>query len=312
MDIHTLRSTLHQQPFGHTIDYYPSVPSTMPLARALAEEAPALAQISGAVVVADEQTAGRGRLERRWETPPGRALLVSVVVAGSHLPERPAQLPMIAGLAVLDAVMQAVSLPVTTQSPRHFTNTATVDRHASCAPPKSAGDFFRLKWPNDLIALLPTGPVKVAGLLAESSLDSQGIRYAVLGIGINVNQRADELPAPRSGGLPPVSLHTLFGHDFAREKLLIALCRALSALLAGPGRPSAAEIHARWQAALINVGRAVMVHDRTGNWQGQVVGTDIDGALLVEDETRRRVPVEVGDVSLETLDFQPPSGGVAR
>lgn len=289
MDIHTLRSALHNQPFGHTIDYYPSVLSTMPLARSLAEEAPAPAQVSGAVVVADEQTAGRGRLDRRWETPPGRALLVSVVVAGTHLPERPAQLPMIAGLAVLNAVTQAVSLPFTTQ---------TVS--------------FQLKWPNDLIALLPDGPVKVAGLIAESSLDSRGIRYAVLGIGVNVNQRADELPAPRSGGLPPASLHTLFGHEFDREGLLIALCRALSALLAGPNRPSAQEIHTRWQDALINVGRAVIVHDRDGEWAGQVVGTDIDGALLVEDETGRRVPVEAGDVSLETLDFQPRSRGVAQ
>lgn len=308
MDIHTLRSALHHQPFGHTIDYYPSVPSTMPLARALAEDAPAPAQISGAVVVADEQTAGRGRLERRWETPPGRALLVSVVVAGAHLPERPAQLPMIAGLAVLDAVC---SIATPDRCPGDAGSHAPASYAARLSGVEHAS--FHLKWPNDLIALLPEGPMKLSGMLAESSLDSQGIRYAVLGIGINVNQRADELPTPRSGGLRPASLHTLFGHDFAREELLIALCHSLAGLLAGPHRPSAAEIHARWQAALINVGRAVVVHDRDEKkWAGQVVGTDIDGALLVEDESGRRVPVEAGDVSLETLDFQPHSGDVAR
>lgn len=312
MDIHTLRSTLHNLPFGHTIDYHPSVPSTMPLARAMAEAATEQSRVSGAVVVADEQTEGRGRLARRWETPPGRALLVSIVVAGAHLPERPAQLPMIAGLAVLDAVRQAVLLFAATQSPRHFTNATTVDQYASCAPPESAGDFFRLKWPNDLVAVLPDGPVKVAGLLAESRLDSQGIRYAVLGIGVNVNQRADELPAPRSGGLPPASLYTLFGHKFEREALLIALCQSLSVLLAGPNRPTAEEVHARWQAALINLGRAVVVHDRNGDWSGQTVGADLNGALLVEDETGRRVPVEAGDVSIETADFQPCPRGAAR
>lgn len=289
MDIYKIRSALYNQPFGHTIDYYPSVLSTMPLARSLAEEAPAPAQISGAVVVADEQTAGRGRLDRRWETPPGRALLVSVVVAGTHLPERPAQLPMIAGLAVLDAATQIVSLSPATEAVR-----------------------LRIKWPNDLVAVLLTGPAKVSGMLAESSLDSRGIRYAVLGIGVNVNQRADELPSPRPGGLSPASLYTLLNREFAREELLIALCRSLSALLAEPNRPSAREIHARWQAALINVGRAVVVHDRDGEWAGQVVGTDMDGALLVEDETGRRVPVEAGDVSLETPDFQPGSRGIAR
>ena len=273
MDIHKVRSALQDQPFGHTIDYHPSVPSTMPIA--LAESATNAAHVSGTVVVADEQTAGRGRLARRWETPPGRALLVSFVVAGTHLPERPAQLPMIAGLAVLDAVTQADSLR-----------------------------YFRLKWPNDLVALPPTGPMKIAGLLAESSLDSQGIRYAVLGIGVNVNQRADELPAPRPGGLSPASLFTLFGREFVREALLITLCRSLSGLLAGPDRPTAEAVHARWQTALINLGRSVVVHGGNGDWTGRMVGTDIDGALLVEDETGRQVPVAAGDVSVT----QPESG----
>ena len=289
MDIHTLRAALDGQPFGHTIDYHSSVPSTMPIARTLAEKAADPAHVSGAVVVADEQSAGRGRLERRWETPPGRALLVSFVVAGAHLPERPAQLPMIAGLAVLDAVTQAVSL------------------HQAQA---DSLRYFRLKWPNDLVALpnpvtqavslpAPDGPMKVAGLLAESSLDSRGIRYALLGIGVNVNQRGDELPAPRPGGLPPASLFTLFGKEFGREELLIALCRALSGLLAAPNRPTAEEIHARWQAALINLGRVVVVHDGSGDWRGQAVGTDVDGSLLVEDEVGRRVAVAAGDVSVE-------------
>lgn len=275
MDIHTLQLALHGQPFGHTIEYQPSVPSTMPIARALAEETFDPAQASGIVVLADEQTAGRGRLDRRWETPPDRALLMSIVVAGSHLPERPAQLPMIAGLAVLEAVMQADSVRYSGQ---------TVG--------------LRLKWPNDLVAMLPNGPVKLAGLLAESSLDNQGIRYAVLGIGVNVNQRAEELPVPRAGGLPPASLYTLFGREFAREEVLIALCHSLSALLAARNRPTAEEIHTRWQAALINLGRSVVVHSGDGEWRGRAVGTDIDGSLLVEDETGRRMAVAAGDVSV--------------
>ena len=102
--------------------------------------------------------------------------------------------------------------------------------------------------------------------------------------------------------MPPASLHTLFGHEFAREALLIALCRSLSALLAGPDRPSAQEIHARWQAALINRGQAVVVHDGNGDWAGRVVGTDVDGSLLVEDETGRRVSVAAGDVSVALRD----------
>jgi len=303
MDIQTVRAALADQPFGHTIHYHSSVPSTMPLARALAEEAADPALASGIVVVTDEQTAGRGRLDRRWETPPGRALLVSVVVAGAHLPERPAQLPMIAGLAVLDAV-RSVATPDRCAGDVGSHVPFSYSAHLSGVE----DDYFRLKWPNDLVAMLPNGPVKVAGLLAESSLDSQGsqgiqgiqgIRYAVLGIGINVNQRASELPAPRPGGLPPASLYTLSGEEFSREALLIALCRTLSGLLAGPNRPNAEEIHTRWQAALINWGRPVTVHSGDGAWHGRAVGTGIDGTLLVEDAAGQRVAVSAGDVSVE-------------
>ncbi|MCL4833098.1 MAG: biotin--[acetyl-CoA-carboxylase] ligase [Caldilineaceae bacterium] len=286
MDIHKVHLALADQPFGHTIDYHPSVPSTMPIARALAEKAADPARISGAVVIADEQSAGRGRLDRRWETPPGRALLVSVVVAGLHLPDRPAQLPMIAGLAVLDAVTQAVSLP-------------------SPPPPVTQADSLRLKWPNDLIALLPTGPVKIAGLLVESSLDSQGVRYAVLGIGLNVNQRANELPAPRAGGAPAASLYTLFQREFSREHLLLSLCRSLNRLLSPPNRPGSRDIHTRWQAQLINLGCPVQVRTLESAapfLQGRVEGSDLDGALLIRDGTGKRHTVTAGDV---TVVFHP-------
>lgn len=275
MDLQTVRAGLAGRPFGHPIHYYPTLPSTMPVARALAAAAADPAHISGALVVADEQTAGRGRLDRRWETPPGRALLLSAVVAGPHLPERPTQLPMIAGLAVREAAAQAVG---------------------------GAGVRLGLKWPNDLVALLPTGPVKIAGLLAESSLDSRGIRFAILGIGVNVNQRAGELPAPRPGGLPPASLYTLLGREESREALLVGLCHSLSRLLAGPNRPTPGEIHTRWQAELLNLGRAVVVHSSAGAWAGRAVGADLDGSLLVEDDAGRQVAVAAGDVSVVMSD----------
>ncbi len=301
MNIHTLRSVLIDKPFGHTSQHHQTVPSTMPLARALAEGPGDPSVVSGTLVLADEQTAGRGRLDRRWVTPPGRALLVSIVVAGRHLPDRPAQLPLIAGLAVLDALRTIVTpdrcavyenSPSEPTAPTHLAGVKNVD--------------LRLKWPNDLVAFWPDDPkkppAKIAGLLAESSLGHQGIRYAVLGIGVNVNQRADELPPPRPGGLLPASLYTLFGHEFDREELLIALCDSLTHLLARADRPNAAEIHARWQAKLVNIGRMVIVNSGErgdGRWRGRVVGTDLDGRLLVEDVAGQVVMVEAGDVSVE-------------
>ena len=108
----------------------------------------------GAVAVTDEQTGGRGRLGRRWETPPGTALLVSVLLhppPERHLPE----LSLVAALAAAEAVEAATGLT------------------------------SQIKWPNDVMV----NRQKVGGILSELSDGS-----VVIGIGINVDQSRDELP----------------------------------------------------------------------------------------------------------------------
>jgi len=108
----------------------------------------------GAIVVADHQTAGRGRLGRSWDAPPGKALLVSILLKPP--PERHApELSLVAGVAVADTVERSTGLAV------------------------------QLKWPNDVMLRRR----KVAGLLAEARDGA-----VVLGIGLNVNQSRDELP----------------------------------------------------------------------------------------------------------------------
>jgi len=108
----------------------------------------------GALVVADHQTAGRGRLGRSWDAPPGKALLVSILLKPP--PERHApELSLVAGVAVADTVERSTGLAV------------------------------QLKWPNDVMLRRR----KVAGLLAEARDGA-----VVLGIGLNVNQSRDELP----------------------------------------------------------------------------------------------------------------------
>jgi BirA family transcriptional regulator, biotin operon repressor / biotin---[acetyl-CoA-carboxylase] ligase len=108
----------------------------------------------GALVVADHQTAGRGRLGRRWEAPPGTALLFSLVLKPP--PERQRlELSLIAGIAVADTLERTLGLSV------------------------------QIKWPNDVMLRR----YKVAGCLAEAREDA-----VVLGIGVNVNQTREQLP----------------------------------------------------------------------------------------------------------------------
>ncbi len=233
---------------------------------------------AGAVVITDHQTAGRGRLDRGWEDAAGRGLLGSYILCGELLPEDPSLAVMVAGLAVLRAI--DVSCP-------------------------QLEDRIRLKWPNDVIAVEEGGPVKLAGILAESIFEEQALSGVILGIGVNVNQDSDELPAVRGGGLPPSSL-MLLGHgsspphagyaEIEREDLLVALCRALDDLCAAGSRPSAGDIHARWERALYGLGAAVTADTADGPVRGRAVGTSSQGALRVRVADGETVEIHSGEV----------------
>ncbi len=116
LDLERLTQALQNASVGHTIDYQRTIPSTMPVAH---EWALLPATRSGAIVVAEEQTAGRGRLERRWEAPLGEAVLVSIILK-QPFPIEPLYLPLLAGVATADAVLEIqLSLPsVTSSTPR--------------------------------------------------------------------------------------------------------------------------------------------------------------------------------------------------
>ncbi len=254
--------------FGRIFQHHQQVHSTMPLAHDLVRQAETPAASAGALIVAEEQTLGRGRLDRRWDAPPGRALLSSFVVADPVLPAQPAQLPMIAGLAVLLALRQTV--------------------------PILARQIW-LKWPNDLIVVGDGAIAKLAGILIESAYGPQGMDYAVLGIGINVNQRAADLPAPRPGGIRPVSLYALLHRETNRADLLLALCQTLDRLLVKPSRPTPEALHQQWQANLMGLNRPVTVVNHDTRLSGHVVGTTLEGSLILTDSGNKRYVVEAGD-----------------
>ena len=230
------------------------------------------------MVIADHQTAGRGRLERGWEDAAGRGLLGSYILCGALLPEQPALAVMVAGLAVLRAIGE------------------------SCP---QLEDRVRLKWPNDVIAVEEGGPFKLAGILVESIFEAQALSGVILGIGVNVNQSSDELPTVRGGGLPPSSLMLLgYGDrsphagdaEIEREDLLVALCRALDDLCGLGSRPSAEAIHARWQRALYGLGADVTADTADGLVRGRAVGTSLQGALRVRLADGETVEIHSGEV----------------
>lgn len=269
LDLARAQRDLAAAAVGHTITYARSLPSTMPIAAAQIAEPGAT---SGLIVVAEEQTAGRGRQARSWVAAPGTALLVSIGLKPPHLRLPPTHLAMAAGLAAHAAA-------------------------AELAPELAAQ--LTLKWPNDLLLGPPEQAGKLGGILIQTAFSPHGVlAHAVAGIGINANQRAGQLPAVAPPALPPVSLLLARGAPVDRTGLLIALCRALAATL-----DSAPHILlAAWRSRLSTLGQPVAVYAQSDDpnpiLTGLAVDVDDDGALLVQDRQGRVHTVHAGDVSL--------------
>ena len=213
----------------------------------------------GLVLVAEEQTAGRGRLGRPWETPPGTALALSVLLRPAGVPPaRHGWLPLIAGISVA-AATRAVS-----------------------------GVDARLKWPNDVLI----GDGKLAGILAEAAAGA-----VVIGIGVNVSTSPGELPAG-PGGLRPTSL-LASGAPVARETVLTGILRALgeryARFRANPD-PERSGLLAEYSDLSATIGHDVRVELPGGaTLAGQATGIDGDGRLLLSANGKEHA-IAAGDV----------------
>ncbi|GAA2569835.1 biotin--[acetyl-CoA-carboxylase] ligase [Pseudonocardia hydrocarbonoxydans] len=213
------------------------------------------------VLVAEHQESGRGRLARSWVSPPGSGLTVSVLLRPSGVsPSRFGWLPLLAGLAVLDAVRAVTDVP--------------------------AG----LKWPNDL--LVGREPRKVAGILAEVADPSRPA--VVVGIGINVDSAPPDQPTATSltaeSGRPVDRTAVLV-------ELLTRLHEREAAWRAGRGDPETTRIRADYRAGCLSLGSPVRVELPGGaSVSGIAEDVDGDGRLLLLDATGHRRAVAAGDV----------------
>jgi BirA family biotin operon repressor/biotin-[acetyl-CoA-carboxylase] ligase len=215
----------------------------------------------GEVLVAEEQTAGRGRMGRSWVSQPGAALTFSVLLRPVAVPPaRRGWLPLLAGVAVATAVRSV----------------------AAVVP--------ALKWPNDVLI----GDRKLAGILAEQAADA-----IVIGIGLNVGMPEDALPASPTG-LRATSL-LVEGADTDRETLLVEVLRQLErrylAFRADPD-PSRSGLLAEYRALSGTLGRPVRAELPGGRYvSGLAEDIDADGRLLVrEADAASLTSVSAGDI----------------
>jgi BirA family biotin operon repressor/biotin-[acetyl-CoA-carboxylase] ligase len=212
----------------------------------------------GLVVVAERQSAGRGRLGRQWQSPARAGLALSVLLRPDLPPSRLGWLPLLAGVALAESVRRVARL-----------------------------DAY-LKWPNDLLL---QGDRKTAGILAEAADGA-----VVIGIGLNVTLREDELPRPDA-----TSLALGGAENTDRDPLLRALLRSIAdwyvRFTEHGGDPEASGLREEYTLHCGTIGRRVAVElPGGGTLEGPAAGIDGDGRLQVADRFGAVHAVAAGDV----------------
>jgi len=251
-DLDAVEARLQTRFVGRRIDYRASTESTMNVARTEAEGgAP-----EGTVVLAEEQTAGRGRFGRAWVSPAGKNLYLTLIMRPALHRLRP--LSVVTPLAVCLAVEETAGL----------------------AP--------RIKWPNDVLI----NGRKLSGILIESELSGQSVKYALVGPGVNVNFDIGELSEI---GDIATSIKRELGRETSREELLASLLNHFESTYK---RSSSTEILDGWRSRLDTLGRHIRVTFGDQSLEGIAEDVDADGSLLLRTADGSLMTVDAGEVTL--------------
>ena len=234
--------------------------STNLAARELAQSGAA----AGTCVICDRQTAGRGRLGRSFYSPGGEGLYMSVILRPDALPEQIMPLSALCAVAVCDAI------------------------RAVC------GVMPQIKWTNDLIL----GGKKLAGILTELSTDpeTRAVRYAIVGIGVNVHQRRFPADLEQIAG----SIFTQTGKTVSRNRLAAAILRelySLNALLLG----DCSRQMQRFAENCLTVGKRIAILRGDERKEATALRVLPDGALFVRFDDGTEQAVSCGEVSIRGM-----------
>jgi BirA family transcriptional regulator, biotin operon repressor / biotin---[acetyl-CoA-carboxylase] ligase len=266
LDQNSIASALRTARLGARLLVVAAAPSVMDVAAEMARAgAP-----DGAVVIADHQTAGRGRFGRPWLAPPGTALLMAILFRPALEPALASQVTMAVALGALEVI--AAHLPATVPA--------------------------ALKWPNDLLA----GGGKIGGIIAEAQWTGDRADNIVVGLGLNVRQAADQLPSGATSfaalGIAPPDRSR-----FAAE-VLRATDRHHVQLLTGQS------LLPEWTSHLDTLNKLVAAQTPTGVVHGRAIGVASGGALTIQTADGATIDLHAADVTLANgtdLDCLPPT-----
>lgn len=253
-----VRLGLTTKRLGQQIHYEDTVDSTQKVAQRLSfEGAP-----DGTVVIAEVQTAGRGRMDRRWYAPKFTGVWMSVLLRPNLLPQKAPQLTLIVAVAVVQAIEEMTDL------------------------------HPQIKWPNDILI----GYKKVTGILTEMEAESDRIKSIIIGIGINVNQEVESYPEELQSIATSLFIET--GQKVNRAELirhvLVKLEKLYDIYLAEGFYP----IKILWESYAVSIGKMITARMMNGNIYGKALGITDEGVLMIEDEAGKIHYVYSADIEL--------------
>ena len=263
MWIDELRTLRKDKLIGREIVFFPAIDSTNRMALDLARQGTR----EGTVVMADSQSRGRGRRGRAWESPAGVNVYASIVLKPPIPASAAPQLTLLAGVAAARALAGVSGLDAS------------------------------IKWPNDIFV----SGRKLAGILSEMEAEGADTRFIILGIGVNVNWREEELPHDLRE--TATSLCVEKGGEVSRAAVAAGLFQELEEVYFRFKQEGfSRRLQEEWNRLSWINGKRVAIMGPDGEVSGQALGLDLDGALLLVDEQGQTRRFLAGDVSLRRMD----------
>ncbi|MEC0232187.1 biotin--[acetyl-CoA-carboxylase] ligase [Paenibacillus alba] len=254
-----LLSGLKTKVLGQKVHVYGAVDSTQTIAHALvASGAP-----EGTIVLAEEQTAGRGRMGRAWHSPPGKGIWMSMVLTPRVPVYFMPQLTLLSAVALCRSIQKVCQVEI------------------------------GIKWPNDLLIK----GKKVSGILLESSGEDERLKYVIAGIGISVNLKTEDYPEELRNIATSLAIES--GQEISREHLVQAFLQEFEDLYALYMDKGFAPIRLLWEALSVTLKRPIRTYSPSGPIEGIADSLDDSGALTVINANGEKIKIYSGDIELK-------------
>ncbi|MFC0476168.1 biotin--[acetyl-CoA-carboxylase] ligase [Robertmurraya beringensis] len=243
---------------GKVIHYEETVDSTQKIAHLLSHEG----AVEGTVVIAEEQTGGRGRMDRAWHSPKSTGIWMSLILRPKIPIQRAPQLTLLTAVAIVQAIEET-----TTLTPQ-------------------------IKWPNDILV----EQQKVTGILTELQADADRIISVIIGMGLNINQTEDDFP-PELRQIA-TSLRAKEGKELDRAEIIKVIFQKFETLYMLFLEKGFYPIKLLWESYAISVGKEITARTLNGSISGKALGITDEGVLKVEDALGEIHQIYSADIEL--------------